>query len=124
MQTHDGGYKVSVPKNNNSSSKKKPIKPECLLPVPNLRQEIRHVDLLVLHLHYPWMIQHPPRTRSPRRVFLKTVKVSENGNQGYFRIGLPARDKVLEIVAPFDAKLRLVLQLRNWLPHDVREQVN
>ena len=53
------------------------------------------------------MFQHTPRRRPPLRLLLQT-----------------ALNKVLEIIRPFDPVLRLVLQLRNRLPDNIREQVN
>ena len=44
-----------------------------LFPVPNLRQEIGHIDLFVFHLHYPWVIQHPPGTGSSGSILLETM---------------------------------------------------
>lgn len=97
-------------------------------PVPDLRQEIRHVDLLVLHLHYPRVVQHSPRTCSSCCVLLKTAPMSAQLQTSHPRhereSHLPACNKVFKVVAPLDPKLWLIFELRNRLPHNVREQVN
>lgn len=45
----------------------------CLLPVPHLSEEVLHVDLLVLHLHDPGVIQHAPRTCPACSILFQTV---------------------------------------------------
>ena len=42
------------------------------------------------------------------------------GARGY----VPALDEILEVVRPLDARLGLILQLRDRLPHDVGEQID
>lgn len=37
---------------------------------------------------------------------------------------VPTLDEVLEVVTPSELVFGLVLQLRNWLPHDVRKQID
>lgn len=44
-----------------------------VLPVPDLLQEMRHVDLLRSDLDHPWMLSHPPWCRSSRWIFLETA---------------------------------------------------
>jgi hypothetical protein len=78
-----------------------PLNPS-ILPIPNLLQESRHIDLLSLHLGHPGMFQHPPGRRSPRRLLLQT-----------------ALDEVLEAIAPLDLVRRFILQFGDRLGHDV-----
>ena len=37
---------------------------------------------------------------------------------------LPALNKVLEVLTPFDLLIRLVLQLGDWLTDDIRQQID
>lgn len=39
-------------------------------------------------------------------------------------MNIPAFNKVLETITPLDPRLRLILQLRNRLPHNIRQQIN
>jgi hypothetical protein len=32
-----------------------------ILPIPNLLQEVTHVDFLRLHFEHPWVVEHAPR---------------------------------------------------------------
>jgi hypothetical protein len=43
-----------------------------IFPVPDLLEEVRHVDLFRLHLNHPWMFDHSPWSGSSRAFFLKT----------------------------------------------------
>ena len=99
---------------------------QCLFPVPDLRQEVCHVDLLVLHLHDPWVIQHPPRTRSSSSIFFQATQYTLSAS--LMRLGQnaysPARNKVLEVITPFDSQVWLILQLWNRLPDDICQQIN
>lgn len=54
---------------------------------------------------------------------LKIVR-SENEIQETGGVYSPAFDEILKVVGPVNAILRLVLQLRDRLTHDVREQVD
>jgi hypothetical protein len=40
-------------------------------PAPNLFDKVGHVDLFVLDVLHPWMVQHPPRRGSSWRVFFE-----------------------------------------------------
>jgi hypothetical protein len=63
--------------------------------------------------------------------FSKGLRASQYPSQDYFKtvsltLGLaleknllPACNEVFEVVTPFDAKVWLILQLRNWLSHDI-----
>lgn len=44
-----------------------------VLPVPDLFEEVLHVDALLLHVHHPRMIQHPPRRCTSLGRSLKTI---------------------------------------------------
>lgn len=50
---------------------------DLVFPVPDLLQEVRHVDFLSLHLYHPWVFQHAPWCGSARAIFLETMHVSE-----------------------------------------------
>lgn len=47
--------------------------PSSILPIPNLGEEVLHVDFLTLHLHHPGMLDHAPRRSTAGRLFFKTV---------------------------------------------------
>ena len=53
------------------------------------------------------MLEHPPRRGPAFRLLLQT-----------------AFDEILEAIPPLDVVLRLVFQLRDRLPHDIREQID
>jgi hypothetical protein len=98
---------------------------QCLFPVPDLRQEVCHVDFLVLHLHDPRVIQHPPRTRSSSGILLQaTIHFVSITNEAGPERYLPTRNKILEVITPFDSQMGLILQLWNRLSDDICQQVN
>lgn len=51
-----------------------------VFPVPHLLEEVGHVDLLRLHLHHPWMLEHTPRCSSPWAFLLKTISSQQSGH--------------------------------------------
>ena len=42
-----------------------------ILPVPDLLEKVLHVDSLALHLHNPWVFQHPPGSGAARGFFFE-----------------------------------------------------
>ena len=52
------------------------------------------------------------------------AKPTNEGNRAKAPQDSPTSHKVLKVVTPLDAELRLVLQLRDGLSHNVGEQVN
>ena len=44
-----------------------------ILPVPDLLEEVLHVDFLCLHVDHPRVLEHTPRRRPAVVVFLETV---------------------------------------------------
>lgn len=84
-----------------------PSSQTSILPVPNLPQECSHINLLGLHLYHPRMLQHPPRRSPPFRLLLQTTL-----------------DEILEALPPLDIILWLILQLRDRLPHNIRQQID
>ena len=47
--------------------------PFSILPVPNLSQEMFHVDFFAVHLHHPRMFEHAPWGRSSRWFLFQTA---------------------------------------------------
>ena len=48
-----------------------------ILPIPDLAQEVGHVDFLALHLDHPWVLHHAPGRGSARRFFFEAVYFSD-----------------------------------------------
>lgn len=72
------------------------------------------------------MFQHPPRSGSAGRLFLKT----EIGQTSVIQPGggvaqyIPALNKVFETIRPADTVLRFILQLGNRLADDIGQKVD
>ena len=78
-----------------------------ILPVPDLFQEVCHVDLLVLLSLKPWMVDHAPWRCPSLRLLLEATF-----------------DEVFEVLAPFDAVFWLILQFRDGLADDVGQEID
>lgn len=93
-----------------------------------------HVDLFALHLHHPGVFEHAPGCGAAGGFFFEAVfcdewvrygrdKCIRNRKGGKDRIqNIPTLNKVLKTVAP--PNILLILQLRNRLPHDIRQQID
>lgn len=44
-----------------------------ILPIPNLLEEVAHVDFFGFHLNHPWMLKHAPWRRTSRAILLETT---------------------------------------------------
>jgi hypothetical protein len=95
-----------------------------ITPIPNLLHELSHIHFLVLHIYHPGMFQHPPRSGSSRRFFLKTAQDQHRSYYLDIEFHIPAFDKILEVVRPINSVLRFILQFWNGLTDDVREKVD
>lgn len=106
-----------------------PLTHLSILPIPHRPQKPPHIHLLRAHLQHPGMLQHPPRRRAAGRFLLQTKrgntphqqKNSTESSKGGGLHDSPALDEILEHLAPPQLLLRLVLQLGNRLPHNIRQ---
>lgn len=91
-----------------------------LVPSPDGGEEVRHVDALAAHFDHPGVLEHAPGGGPAGGFFFEAKEiVSRVRGQKKGQGCLPAFDEILEVVAPLDACLRLVLQLWDWLTDDI-----
>lgn len=103
-----------------------------------------HVDFLALHFDHPGMFEHAPGGRAAGRFFFEAAGGErgggglDKGKKGNRKVGeergrrgerkgkgnIPTLDEIFEAFAPFDAVLGFVLEFGDWLPDDVREEID
>lgn len=101
---------------------------DIILPVPNRLQEQAHVYTLGLHLNHPRVFEHAPGCCAAAWLLLQTRSQSRQydvrSGDSEWDVDLPALNEILEHVTPLQPLLLLILQLRNWLAHNVCQEID
>lgn len=71
------------------------------------------------------MFQHPPGSGAARGFFFEATTVSQlSSSQSIAPLNVRAFNEILETFAPFDPVFRFILQFRDGLSDDIREQLD